>query len=878
MTRNLLQNGGFEADWDEESSQPVLVFPAGGEPYETELDEGHVPSGWLSWYYDDPGNWDQPEVGAVRKEHATYRVHEGEKAARLFTFYRKHDAGLLQQVQVDPDQRLRLTARAHAWSNHPLEGHEACTDDPRCSCGVGRGPVCLMEEDIPASTGDPWNDSVDNVSFRLGIDPAGGTDPFAETVVWGRAAHIYNEYHQVPAVEAVAEASTVTVFLRSRTLWAFKHNDVYWDAVELITVKESAEPDFELLPTPESESELEPKVMDWTYPVIEEGSKIGVHSIRANNVVPFSRGLQRKGTRFPVVKAVDDFGWLVEIKDIDPDVITIGRLTCQYEGCGELDDPDCDIEALADRLMGVITNKAGNDVLGAVDYWEIVNEPDPPGPEGYRRLAGLMMTCMKKAEDLGLRLALFGLNAGTPEWGEMEAMVETGVFARAREGGHILTLHEGTFDTHDPTDYWPDTIPGSPAVEGAGPLHFRYRFLYHLLEERGEVIPLVVSEWYLGDERSASVDTIVDALVWYDGEASRDYYVWAACPFTLGRTQGWRHTDYERVYPALTGYMVDIKDRQNALAPGQAREQLEEPDEPALPDFVPPRVPYQRSYILLPKTTDPLQRLEWRTAIALGSSETLQSMGHSVDDAGIGPSERWITVINPSQHEGDLRAWYRDHYPGAQYREIETKAPWEAAIHLLPELDEDIAVGQVDPRWESYDFGEEPGGETLGEYGGLLTGLTILLRKVYGRRVTPPLLDKLLVAARVAYVEDNQLAWDAAVALFSAFDDTVEDDSQRSIEELGALRDSRWEIILKWMDEEGAEGERFVYLEKLEDGALHVIDARTGERKQWDGEDCVASLRGVRAAHLKRMPVQPSFDSLPGGVELGDCVPSREPY
>ena len=89
MADNLLQNGGFEADWGEESSHRVVVFPVDGASYETELGEFHTPPGWVSWYRHDEGTWDQPEVGDIRKEHVSYRVYEGEKAAKLFTFFQR---------------------------------------------------------------------------------------------------------------------------------------------------------------------------------------------------------------------------------------------------------------------------------------------------------------------------------------------------------------------------------------------------------------------------------------------------------------------------------------------------------------------------------------------------------------------------------------------------------------------------------------------------------------------------------------------------------------------------------------------------------------------------------------------------------------------
>jgi hypothetical protein len=56
----------------------------------------------------------------------------------------------------------------------------------------------------------------------------------ADTVVWGDGFHIYNGYCQQLSAEAVAQADTITVFLSSKTLWAFCHSDAYWDDAELV--------------------------------------------------------------------------------------------------------------------------------------------------------------------------------------------------------------------------------------------------------------------------------------------------------------------------------------------------------------------------------------------------------------------------------------------------------------------------------------------------------------------------------------------------------------------------------------------------------------------------------------------------------------------
>lgn len=233
---NLLRNSDFEMDWGVDRSHRCLVFPVDGEPYEADIGNIFTPSGgWTTWFRHDPGTWDQPEVRDAWKHADPRRVHSGQKGMLLFTFYRKHDAGFLQQVRTHPGSRLRLTAWAHAWSNWHDGPHP---DDPRWSEGPGYDAGFLVEGKEPPAGSPGTRDDWRNFSFQVGIDPTGGLNPFADTVVWGKGAHIYNKHAQVPEVETTAQADTVTVFLRSKTLWPFKHNDAYWDDAELIVVGE----------------------------------------------------------------------------------------------------------------------------------------------------------------------------------------------------------------------------------------------------------------------------------------------------------------------------------------------------------------------------------------------------------------------------------------------------------------------------------------------------------------------------------------------------------------------------------------------------------------------------------------------------------------
>jgi hypothetical protein len=425
-------------------------------------------------------------------------------------------------------------------------------------------------------------------------------------------------------------------------------------------------------------SEAEESTRIWPYPVVESGSKLGVHSIRPNEIGQFTQNAVAGSTTFPVVKAVDDLGWLAGIREMSPNSIIVARLTSRWEGCPRVEQPSTDLDELANNLLDVILHKLDQDpgLREVVDYWEICNEPDPPGTEGYRRLSLLMIRCIELAEAQGLKLGIFALCAGTPEWNEMEAMVSTGVFGRAREGEHILTLHEGVFDD-DPIDkWWGDLIPGAPEVEGAGALCFRYRYLYHLLRQQGQILPLIMSEIGLGGgyESDQTAQEVVQRVRWYDERAREDYWVLGFCPFTLGPMGGWADQDYEFAYPALVEYMISIKDEPNAL-----------PEEPSpLPRPKPsrgkPRDQYKRTYVLLP----PSAGSEWAHAVVEATWDDKRfTVGASADDAGIGDLDhRNVIAVNPSRWEKSLKAFFEKHYSDVRYIPVEAETSDELRTRL----------------------------------------------------------------------------------------------------------------------------------------------------------------------------------------------------
>ncbi|MCU0521369.1 MAG: hypothetical protein MUF84_11835 [Anaerolineae bacterium] len=237
-----IRNGGFEEAWETESSHQALkVNTDEGSVTTVAIDNILTPPGWLTWFregaaYEELGqdggleviSWRQPEVKSVN-HHNPDRMNSGLRGQLLFTVWRVHDAGFLQHVDVSPGQPVRLSGWAHAWSNNEGAPTPDNPDDPYWSEGsqVGFNHFSALEGAEGLDGGDQ------NFTFMLGIDPTGGNNPFADTVVWGSGMHVYNGFREVPAVTATAQGTSITIFLRSRTLWRYKHNDAYWDDITL---------------------------------------------------------------------------------------------------------------------------------------------------------------------------------------------------------------------------------------------------------------------------------------------------------------------------------------------------------------------------------------------------------------------------------------------------------------------------------------------------------------------------------------------------------------------------------------------------------------------------------------------------------------------
>ena len=213
----LLVNGGFEEGWH----LSTLFWTPDGGPYDWQYQEITPPEGWTAWWREGflcsgTNDWrtGRPEVRVISGPDAG-RIHGGEQAVQLFTYWRCHDAGLLQQVTVEEGHYYTFGIYAHAWYS-------------RCSNRPHDAPY-----DTDCKTRIFWAQDW----LSVGIDPTGGIDPMGPNVVWGEAQEIYGVYGPSSTVAHVqAREPVVTVFVRSEASHPLKHCDSYFDDAVLLDV------------------------------------------------------------------------------------------------------------------------------------------------------------------------------------------------------------------------------------------------------------------------------------------------------------------------------------------------------------------------------------------------------------------------------------------------------------------------------------------------------------------------------------------------------------------------------------------------------------------------------------------------------------------
>jgi hypothetical protein len=180
---------------------------------------GFVAHGWTAWWVNtETDDLQGPEYKQANINVDPNRVRSGQDAQQYFRPWTRHLAGFYQRVEVPANSQLRFTIFGHAWSTF---------------CKETEGG------DLDCDARNSYYGNVNPIAMKVGIDPAGGTDPFGGAVVWSPERGVYDNFDQF-AVEATAQGDRVTVFVYSNPEWPAPVINVYWDDASLIAIGEGS--------------------------------------------------------------------------------------------------------------------------------------------------------------------------------------------------------------------------------------------------------------------------------------------------------------------------------------------------------------------------------------------------------------------------------------------------------------------------------------------------------------------------------------------------------------------------------------------------------------------------------------------------------------
>ncbi len=294
-------------------------------------------------------------------------------------------------------------------------------------------------------------------------------------------------------------------------------------------------------------------------------SKLGLHVVRNNDpaIMEFVRRSQPA-----VMKAVDDLGFLAEVKEVSPRTITVGRHDIDQQ------DYSGSPEEAAQRYVAKYLKIF--QLNPAVDYWEGWNEPDP----NYDNMIWYSRFEQERVRQMaqhGFKTAIGGFATGVPELDEFQLFLPA--IDVAMQHGGVLTLHE--YSAPDMTYLYGDPLPGYPAYPDRGSLTFRYRWFYReILEPAGMVIPLIITEagidgiignrpgpaglgwadfqsyWEQQGLGQTGTEAFINQLGWYDAGVRQDGYVIGFTIFTAGGFGYWERYNINPILPELGDYVI----------------------------------------------------------------------------------------------------------------------------------------------------------------------------------------------------------------------------------------------------------------------------------------------------------------------------------
>jgi hypothetical protein len=237
---NLLYNPSFERPYVPMATKencriasPWVPYYYEGSPAETNEGYRLAPEYKAAFYWEAPGN----------------RVRSGELSQQYFHSYGNFEGGILQQVSDIPvGELLRFELYALTWS---------CDNERKGNC-------------TNSTSGDP-----SPMHLRIGIDPTGGVNAKAASVVWSAEVNAYDAWTLLQ-VEAVASSSVVTLFVYSYPEYRSQNNDIYLDDASLVVASSRIVP-IAAQPAAEPTPRAPLAVGDWPFTGTLVGNRGGAY-------------------------------------------------------------------------------------------------------------------------------------------------------------------------------------------------------------------------------------------------------------------------------------------------------------------------------------------------------------------------------------------------------------------------------------------------------------------------------------------------------------------------------------------------------------------------------------------------------------------------
>lgn len=95
--------------------------------------------------------------------------------------------------------------------------------------------TCNRQDSCIGNNGARTSEQASGARVRIGVDPTGGRDPNAASVVWSPFASPFDTFQQLTVDVTSANDNGVTVFLYATQAQGFLLNNVYWDNASLLS-------------------------------------------------------------------------------------------------------------------------------------------------------------------------------------------------------------------------------------------------------------------------------------------------------------------------------------------------------------------------------------------------------------------------------------------------------------------------------------------------------------------------------------------------------------------------------------------------------------------------------------------------------------------